>query len=90
MAQGIHTFRVYDTRLWQLACRYWVAATADGRDLGRVFTWAARAARYATLRRTWQAEWDGCERPARAFTRRGAIRKARKERMLETLRKAGV
>jgi hypothetical protein len=26
--------------------------------------------------RTWQAEWDGCERAVRAYTRHGALTKA--------------
>lgn len=29
-------------------------------------------------RRTHQAEWDGCQRAPRAFTRRGIRRKARR------------
>lgn len=31
--------------------------------------------------RTWQAEWDGCERAGRAYTRHGALTKAVKAQL---------
>ena len=48
----------------------------EGRRPGRLLCWAVRASRSWTWRRTWAAEWDGCTRAVRGWTRRGTARKA--------------
>lgn len=80
--QGIDVYRVGKERGWQRALRSAVAMRIEGgRPTPRLLVRAVLACRSVTWRRTWQAEWEGCERAVRGWTRRGTERKARRVRL---------
>lgn len=72
---------IYRIRRNDLAAKLLIRWQASGR---RVWIVAARVARYLTWRRTWQAEWTGCTKAPRGYTRRGVERKARRVTLRDT------
>ena len=75
---GTDPYRVQDTRTYRRTLTRWVermkATNGNTKWAGAVP--ALRALRYVTWKRTWQAEWPGCQKAARAYTRRGVLRRA--------------
>lgn len=73
----IDAYRVQQPKIfWRSWARTtkWANRTSRQRAAWRVFR-GLRVLAYLTWRRTWQAEWDGCERAVRAYTRRGLYRR---------------
>ena len=77
---NINPYRVQDTRTYRRTCARWVdrMKTTNGNTKWVHAVPAIRALRYVTWKRTWQAEWSGCQRAARAYTRTGVLRRARR------------
>lgn len=74
----IDPYRVQDPKLYRRALRWWVDTmkATDGHTKWKHAAPLVRAARYVTWKRTWQAEWNGCQKAPRAWTRHGVMRRA--------------
>lgn len=75
--EGIDAYRIGYGRLWKFAARR--RLHAQGITDPKAF-WHVSVSRPTSdrWRRCWQAEWTGCQRAPRAWTKAGVTRKAKR------------